>query len=93
VPRPPGEPALGPDEGADALAGLQQPLGAQQADRLAQGGQADPEPLGQFGLGGQPAIRLESAGLDVGAQRRGDLHVLRNPGSVGFGHRSHLRRS
>ena len=60
------------DEGAEALAGLDQPVRAELLEALADGGAADLELARELGLGGQAVARLERAVADRGGQSLGD---------------------
>ena len=61
------------DEGADALAGHHQPVGAQGRDRLADHGAANPGRGDHFLLGRQPRAGRQLAAGDIGGQPRHQL--------------------
>ena len=66
------------DEDAGALARLDQAVGRQLGQRLADHGAADAEGLGQLALGRQLLARLDLAGLQLLAERRD--HAFRKLG-------------
>jgi hypothetical protein len=80
------ESALFLDERADAVPGLDESFGAQDAERLADGGQAHPEPFDQGCLGRESLAWCEFAVSDFSAECVGGTVVLRRSGAKAVGH-------